>query len=68
MTVESFAAARVRRFARAAGVDPAQVRECELCGVIGFAVDDYERDLLDRLGFRDLCPDCAPDSGSDRAA
>ena len=52
--------AHVVRFAERAGLDPLdQVRFCALCGIVAFAIDDFERDQLDRLGFySDVCPDC----------
>lgn len=39
-----------------------QVRWCDLCRCVGYAVDDWERDTLDALGWtawRHVCPDCA---------
>jgi hypothetical protein len=69
MTVESLAAARTRRFARSAGVEADQLRACDVCGVLAVAVDGYQRAQLDAVGFAvGCCPDCRPDSGSNRVA
>lgn len=50
----------VRRFARACGIDPSQVRWCHArdCTTVGFAVDDHQRAALDAAGFDRLCPLC----------
>lgn len=49
----------VRRFAEVTGLDVTRLRWCRLCGLIAFAVDDWQRARLDRDGFTDVCPDCA---------
>lgn len=36
-----------------------QIRWCDRCGIVAFALDDHQRSALDALGFRDgRCPDC----------
>jgi hypothetical protein len=35
------------------------VRWCQACGIVAVAIDAYERDQLDALGFhKGICPDC----------
>jgi hypothetical protein len=59
----------VRRFAAAAGLSPWQLRWCTACGAIAYAIDDFQRAQLDRLGSRHgCCPDCCPDCRSQEAA
>jgi hypothetical protein len=49
----------VCRFARAAGVSVHRLCWCQVCGVVAFAIDAYEREQLDALGFHGgICPDC----------
>ena len=41
------------------GLAQHQVRWCRSCGSFGFAIDRYQREQLDALGFRNgCCPDC----------
>lgn len=49
----------VRQFAERAGLRVDQLRWCRLCGVVAYAVDDWQRQQLDRDGFTDVCPGCA---------
>jgi len=47
------------RALRRLGLTLSAVRWCRRCKRFAFAVDDYQREQLDALGFRDgLCPDC----------
>jgi hypothetical protein len=47
------------RALRLLGLTPRQARWCRRCRCFAYAIDDFEREPLDRLGFRDgLCPDC----------
>lgn len=49
----------VRHFAREAQLRVDQLRWC-CCGVVAFAIDDYQRRELDRAGFTvRMCPACA---------
>jgi hypothetical protein len=48
----------VRRFCQDAGLSVSQVRWCRDCGVVAYAVDDHQRQGLDEVGFRELCPGC----------
>lgn len=34
------------------------VRWCRACGCFAFAIDAYQRDQLDAVGFTTICPDC----------
>ena len=57
--VDQYAPDYVRRFADRVGLTVEQVRWCKPCGVVAYAADAFQRDQLDRLGFRDgLCPEC----------
>jgi hypothetical protein len=38
--------------------DLPQIRWCDRCGIVAFAIDGFQRAQLDALGFTDLCPDC----------
>ena len=50
----------VLRALKLLGLAPAQIRWCRTCGVFAYAIDQFQIDQLDRLGFRDgLCPACA---------
>lgn len=48
----------IRRYVAGNGLTIRQVRWCDFCGMVAPAVDDYQRQALDRVGFTTLCPDC----------
>lgn len=48
----------VRRFAAVRGLTVAQLRWCDVCGIVAFAIDAYQRAALDAIGFVRRCPDC----------
>jgi hypothetical protein len=50
----------VLAWCRRAGLQPEQVRWCEWCRVVAFAIDHHQRSLLDAVGFTGvICPECA---------
>lgn len=50
--------ARVLRYVAANGLTSEKVRWCNRCAIVAPAIDAYERQALDRIGFHDRCPDC----------
>jgi hypothetical protein len=48
----------LRRFVRSTGLEPSQFRWCRRCGIVAVAIDAFQRDQLDAVGFTELCPDC----------
>lgn len=48
----------VGRYCRKLGIGAHQVRWCDWCGVIAFAIDHHQVALLDAVGFDTLCPEC----------
>jgi hypothetical protein len=50
----------VLRFSNEAELRTTQLRWCGRCGLIAIAIDAFEREQLDRLGFTPrLCPGCS---------
>ncbi len=51
--------AHVVEFCRRARLSLHQVRWCEWCGIVAYAIDHYQRSALDAVGFSGgLCPEC----------
>ena len=50
-----------RLLLKSLGLTPRQARWCHRCRRFAYAIDEFERDQLDRLGFRNggCAPDCA---------
>jgi hypothetical protein len=48
-----------REFAARARLAPDQLRWCVWCHAVAYAIDEWQCEQLDALGFTDgLCPDC----------